>query len=463
MPDPGVLPDPAPPSTLGGVNGRAPHVLIWLAAALLFRALLWPLLCMAGLDVELLVMNLYEQHAAPKEIVPFVHAALRNGPIPLGVAAFASLLYAVAPRGVKNPLHDLDQPIRVSIGFALLVPALCAVAPLAVALSLMVCVEGFHWIEWQRDINPFVDDVLRIGPALAGPGLAVGAVLLVRRVLGIRSSRRRGLAPLVGRALLSTAVVATLLPMTLVFAAASPQISRSNAPGRAVFEAKCGGCHFRSLSLSFTKTPNEWRSTVDRMKTKTGAISDTDADLIAAFLGENRSTGPYHVLRTRCLRCHGSTHTTWEKRPEQQWTDMVHRMGRWSPAYFPLTEQARLSQELSERYGDDMATVGESKEDWDRFAELADRCQDCHSVSWNSDRFRDADFDETRRMVVRMSTKLVEPLKPDEIDRFTQDYRDLMADPERFDRLFPHDRPIPTPAAPTSGDRRQVTPNRGGY
>ena len=442
-----------------------PHLLLWGVAAALYRGLAWPLLCMAGLDVELLIMNLYEQHAAPRELVPVVHAALRIGPAPLLIAGFASALYALLPRrwGVHNPLHGGSTQRKVLLGAALALPFLLASAPLSVAISLWVCVEGFHWIEWQRDINPFVDDVLRWGPVAVGPGLVVLTGLGTRAVLGLKARQSRGAGPLLGRGVARLAVLAALVPMAGVLAAAAPQISRSTPHGRVAFEQECGGCHFRSLALSFDKTPAQWRATVDRMRATSPSLSEAEAEAITAFLAEARSTGDEHVLRTRCLRCHGSTHEAWRSRPPEQWRDLVHRMARWSPAYFSLPEQDRLNAVLIERHGDDEATVGESAEDWRRFARLAGLCQDCHSVSWNADRFRDADFDETRRMVVRMSTKLTEPLAPDEIDAFTRDYRDLMADPARFDRLFPHDRPVPVPWPPDAQPRERLSPNRGGY
>lgn len=464
-----VLPEPGAVSTLGRVSlhlaRRAPHVALWGVAILLFRLLAWPRLCMAGLDVELLIMNLYEQHAAPRELAPLAHAALRFGPAPLLIAALATALYALLPRsfGLANPLPAASPRSKALLAAGLLLPLLAAIAPLSVAISLWVCVEGFHWIEWQADINPFVDGVLRWGPVAVAPGLLVGAALLTRWVLGLRSDRRRGAGPLIGRGLARVAILAALLPMSAVLLAAAPQASRSAAPGRVAFQQKCGGCHFRSLALSFDKTPAQWRTTVERMATTAPSLSPADVDAITAFLSEARSTPPEHVLRTRCLRCHGSTHRTWSPRPTEQWGDLVRRMARWSPAYFSLPEQERLGAVLTDLHGDEGATVGESTGDWRRFSRLAGLCQDCHSVSWNADRFREADFDETRRMVVRMSTKLTEPLEPEEIDAFTTDYRDLMADPARFDRLFPHDRPVPTPAPPEPHRRKHLSPNRGGY
>ncbi len=66
-------------------------------------------------------------------------------------------------------------------------------------------------------------------------------------------------------------------------------------------------------------------------------------------------------------------------------------------------------------------------------------------------------------MAVRMSTNLPGPLEPEEIDAFPPADRALMADPARFDRLFPHDRPVPTPAPPEPHRRKHLSPNRGGY
>lgn len=59
------------------------------------------------------------------------------------------------------------------------------------------------------------------------------------------------------------------------------------ANGQALFESKCGTCHPLSTSTNAAYGKGEWKTVVDRMKAKTGAISDEDAAAITTYLDEN--------------------------------------------------------------------------------------------------------------------------------------------------------------------------------
>ncbi len=448
---------------MSGAPSRSLHVAIWLGAAVAFRLLLWPLLATASLDVELLIVNLFEQQAAPEELVPLSNALLRWALAPLGILTLAQLGYRMARR--PNPLASQPRGRRIALGLVAFLPFAAAAVPLSVAISVWVCVEAFHWIEWQQDINPFVDDVLRWGPALTLPGLLILGLRAMLPALGWRPSRRRGPLRFAARSLAALPLAAAAIAALLVVGAATPQISRAaTAPGRAVFEQRCGGCHFRSLSLSFDKTPAAWAQTVERMAKYTGAMSSDEIRAVSAYLGSVRGQGDFHTFRTRCLRCHGSTHTTWESRSPQQWDDLVERMARWSPAFFQIPERQRLKQVLAEEHGAEGATLGLPADDWERFRRVGEVCQPCHSISWNATHYREASFEDARTLVARMNQKLVDPIPEAELDDFARAYKELIQDPDRFDHLFPHDFPTPEPELPDpDAQRRRVTPNRGGY
>ena len=464
---------------MSGAPSTSLHVAIWLGAAVAFRLLIWPLLAAGSLDVELLIVNLYEQQAAPKELVPLVLVLMRWGLAPLGILAGAALGYRVARR--PNPVAAWPRGRRAALGLAAFLAFAAAAIPLSVAISIWVCVEGFHWIEWQLDINPFSDDVLRWGPILTLPGLLVMGLRTQLFALGWAPSRKRGPLRFAARTLAAIPLVAASLTCLVVIGAASPQISRAaTASGRAAFEANCGDCHFRTLGLTFDKTPDEWEATIKRMATTVGraewastraempegagVMSAEDLVAVTEWLSSVRSQGDFHVFRTRCLRCHGTTHTTWEAREPQQWADLVERMARWSPSYFRIPEKERIKGVLADEHGRSGATLGLSTEDWARFERVGEVCQPCHSISWNAEHYREASFDEARTLIGRMNQKLVDPIPEEEIDDFTRAWQDLIADPNEFDRLFPHDFPIPEPKLPgPEREHRQVTPDRGGY
>ncbi len=463
---------------MSGAPSRSLHAAVWLGAAVAFRLLFWPLLAAGSLDVELLIVNLYEQQAAPQELVPLSNGLLRWGLAPLGILALAQLGYRIAGR--PNPIAQMGRG-RIALGFAAFLPFAAAAVPLAFAVSIWVCVEGFHWIEWQLDINPFSDDVLRWGPILTLPGLLILGLRTQLFALGWTPSRRRGPLRFAARVLTAIPLVAAVLACLLVFGAATPQISRAaTASGRAAFESNCGDCHFRTLGLSFDKTPGEWEATIKRMSEKVdapewantlkempegaGVISAEDVAAITAYLTTVRTQGDFHVFRTRCLRCHGSTHTTWEAREPQQWDDLVERMARWSPSFFRIPEKERVKQVLGQEHGSAGATLGLPEAEWARFRRVGEVCQPCHSISWNAEHYREASHEDALTLIGRMNQKLVDPIPEDELDDFARAYKDLIADPDEFDRLFPHDLPIPEPELPgPERTRRQVTPDRGGY
>ena len=62
-------------------------------------------------------------------------------------------------------------------------------------------------------------------------------------------------------------------------------------------------------------------------------------------------------------------------------------------------------------------------------------------------------------LVERMNQKMVDRLEPGELEQLARDYLELIEDPQEFERLVPHDRPLPEPGGGDYEDRR---PERGG-
>jgi mono/diheme cytochrome c family protein len=420
-----------------------------------------PLLLASALDVETLILNLYEQQAAPTWLVPWTTGLITWGPLPLllllGVGATAGLL---RPLGVV-PWAPTPRA-RAVLSAAVLIPFLAASIPLALAVATLVAVEALSWIEWLYDLNPTMEAIYVLVPALLLPGLWLGAFRGTARALG--APRRRpgaGLAPYVGRAVAGGAMALSLVAALTVGVAAAPQAARAaRSHGSEAFKDNCGTCHFRTAALNFVKSPSEWRQTVQTMQAFDPTIEPREAEDALAFLTAVRSQSDSWVVRTRCGRCHGSSHAGWEHRTREDWEGLLHRIGRWSPVYYDVETRRRLLDWLAEHRGDEAASLGLPPARWEAFMEVQRQCATCHSMSWNADTYRDGDLALARATVARMSQKMVDPLDEGQIDRIAQDWKALLDDPDTFDRLFPHDRPEPEP---TSTDRvEDRRPARGG-
>ena len=62
-----------------------------------------------------------------------------------------------------------------------------------------------------------------------------------------------------------------------------------NSDVKAIFEKRCSLCHPTSRPMSTTKSGEEWKKTVNRMKGYAGGrISDKDAEDIVEYLTEIR-------------------------------------------------------------------------------------------------------------------------------------------------------------------------------
>ena len=440
------------------------HVLGVLVAGLGVVLVAGPLLRMAALEVETLVVNLYEQQSSSLEVLPLLRNITLWGPLPWLVLVGLAVGYRIAaPTGVRNPLVGL--PVRARQVLRLASVLLCGVGsvPLAVALASWIALEAYDWVEWLYDLNPTMEAIFLVVPPLFLPG----AWLLSWRLSGWALSRERvesnpgrigRLVQPLGRFAAAVLVTASCV----VGCAAAPQMSRIvRAPSAHSFESHCGGCHFRTAALNFKKTPEAWNASLATMQGLAGGtIPPDDLERVEDWLVAVRSRTPSEVFHTRCSRCHGLSHRSWEPRAEEDWSMLVDRIGRWSPVFYGPEIRTMLTEELVRRHGDEDADLGLGDEAWQRSMNVARRCSPCHSMSWNADRYREGGLEEALPLVRRMNQKMVDPMTEDEVEELAKDYLELLSDPDRFDRLFPHDRPLPEPGEEDYVDRR---PERGGH
>lgn len=80
-----------------------------------------------------------------------------------------------------------------------------------------------------------------------------------------------------------------LMPLVTFGLIAVPYIRAADSNTETLFERRCSMCHPTARPLSKSKTGEEWRQTVMRMKARAGGrISDEEAEMIIKYLTEIR-------------------------------------------------------------------------------------------------------------------------------------------------------------------------------
>ena len=415
-----------------------------------------------ALDLEALVWNLqldwttdYDQAwYADAALLPVLVPLLRWAGLPLFAVAIAGLLYRLA--GLRDPELDAvsraTPRARLLLGLATLPPFAAFAMPCALGLSVWVEVEVYPWLEWHGQVDPTMGLIHGVGPWLMLPGLLLSGPLLLRATLSRPSdeappqrtrtalARRRW-----GRRFASGAAALLLLPFAVGALAGCFHATRvARLPGLQVHAEACGSCHERALPLYYVKTPAEWRRTVaTHVEIERVALDRHQSTELMGFLGSMRSFSDSWTFRTRCGRCHGSTWRGWDRRSPQDWEAMSARLARWSPYFHRHDAREQVVGFLVDRLGrDDGGLLDLPAQEADPVRDLYDLCALCHSASYEADRYREASEQEVLAMVERMNQKLPEPVAEGKLPDLSRRYSELIADPARFDRLFPHDRPI---------------------
>ncbi|MEE2830119.1 MAG: hypothetical protein VX498_13090 [Myxococcota bacterium] len=422
-----------------------------------------PLLDMAALEVETVFINLFEQQAVSMVWLSPLRTLTLLGPLPLALLALVWLGYGLAGfTGAESPLVRTAPRARRLIRFTTLLFFVLSSAPLALALASWIALEAYDWVEWLYDLNPTMQWIFNAVPPLFLPGAWILAFHVTARAFGLPPRPSRGgRLPRLFRPLRKLLVATCLLATAVVATAATPQMTRVlSAPSSAAFKEQCSSCHFRTASLNFTKTPEAWAASIETMQELAGgSLPPDELEQAQEWLTLVRSRSNSMIFHSRCSRCHGLTYRNWDARTAEDWGMLVDRVARWSPVFYAPETRGKLTSELVRRRGSEEATLGLDPELWNRFMTVARACSPCHSMGWNAEHYEDGDFGRARALVERMNQKMVDPLTESEMDTLTRDYLELISDPERFDRLFPHDRSLPEPLEGRFIDRR---PRRGG-
>ncbi|MCZ7582611.1 MAG: hypothetical protein M5R36_04340 [Deltaproteobacteria bacterium] len=414
-----------------------------------------------ALDLEAYLYNQYQFYLLmPQEWADWGRLAVRYAAVPYALLLIAALIYKASARvwSAENPLAAIPRRTARWMGAAVLAPVLAASWLYAQALSMWLAVEAFWWIEWYAAIYPTMEQILYSGPIFVTPGIVTFSILFLlwawpRAAVDERHS-------FVLRALRGAFVVIALPFLAAVLAGSTHAARVYTAPGIDTFENRCEQCHARSQPLYYIKTPAEWRRTVDRManynlpplyegpEDAVLPFTQTEKEEALLFVTAMRSFSDRWTFITRCVRCHTVDRFGWENRRPEDWARITGRIARWSPYYYRPDVRDQIVHHLTATYSDSEATHGLDREQYERWMRLEARCASCHSLSLEADRYRKASAKELDDMVARMEERMTTPLTDRERTEIVQSYKEAIADPDVFDRVFPHDRPTEGETAP---------------
>jgi cytochrome c5 len=117
-------------------------------------------------------------------------------------------------------------------------------------------------------------------------------------------------------------------------------------PGRSLVSMQCVTCHALDVALSKRGTAEEWRGILRTMTERGATITDADAAMIAAYLGQNFGPGApapapaarpaqasalpdlpgRDVLTRKCMQCHQMSMWTALRQDRRAWEGTVYRM-----------------------------------------------------------------------------------------------------------------------------------------
>jgi hypothetical protein len=363
--------------------------------------------------------------------------------------AFGALpLVALTVGGLISKLLGVDGGLafrsrRLKQLLTIVAPILFAMycIPFSLALTVWAVVEGFVWIQWYGNVDPMLNRLYETGPYVIGFAMALLGYAGFFFALAEPSNKpisfqRRLVKIVVGMLLLVLA--APLSGLILLHGSRVAFV-----PGRQVFEASCEGCHVRTLPFFFIKTPAAWERTIDAQVNVEGVeLSSLERAEIIEFLNGMRGYSDSWIFTTRCGRCHGMSTPGEKDRTPEDWAAIVDRIARWSPYYYRPDIRDQLVAHLTKTASSEPSTFGQMNGTLEQFKELENRCAACHTLSLEMERYDKAGDGELLPMIARMNAKSSEPLAGADLDTLAEIYQELSADPARFDRLFPHDRPV---------------------
>lgn len=374
---------------------------------------------------------------------------LRYGALPWVLLVVVGLLLRTRRRWTPGAWTFADAPRWATALLALLalLPLSAFAYPFAVALGTWLMVEVYWWIQWQQYIDPIgeINAVAAIWVFVPGTLLfgawSVWLTLRGRPSGAQRSSWRKWALRAVGL----LALVSVVLPNVVLGSVALlhgvrvlPAVGKET-----LFAERCGKCHEAAGVIFHATTPDEWRYRLDHFKVQESAdLTDEEYEDIVTFVTAMRSFSDEWTFRARCQRCHGLTTLTWDDRHPDDWRMITERVARHAPHYYDPAIQHQIVEHLSEEYSSGEEGPGVDGKEYAELRQTIKACNGCHFLSRNAEARRGIDEEEALMLVRRMSKKMVKPLTEEQIRATARAYRRLIADPETFQRLVPHDRAV---------------------
>jgi cytochrome c5 len=117
-------------------------------------------------------------------------------------------------------------------------------------------------------------------------------------------------------------------------------------PGKSLVSTQCVNCHALDVALSKRGTRDEWAAILKTMGERGATITDADAAIIAAYLGQNLGPGApppaaaaragqasalpdlpgREVLTMKCMQCHAMSMWTAVRQDPRGWESTIYRM-----------------------------------------------------------------------------------------------------------------------------------------
>jgi cytochrome c5 len=119
-----------------------------------------------------------------------------------------------------------------------------------------------------------------------------------------------------------------------------------DGPGRSLVSTQCSGCHALDVAVSKRADVEEWSAIVKTMIERGAPITNADAAVIAAYLGQHYGPGTpaaapvaqagqvsalpdlpgRDVLTKKCMQCHQMSMWTALRQDRKAWESTVYRM-----------------------------------------------------------------------------------------------------------------------------------------
>ncbi len=343
---------------------------------------------------------------------------------------------------------QFPQKHKVLLLTAFYVPFLLFCFPFSLAFSVWISVEAFWWVQWYNHINFITNDLLPLIPYFLFPMLCLLGIYLMHACFSAKSNKNVGGShPLFFWTLRLLRMAVVILILILVVSIGgigllhASRITTINGPK--VYRNKCAGCHDFYLPLYLVKTPNEWRRTIEnQINIEKVALTAHEKECITQFLLGMRSFPDSWTFLTRCQRCHFFSPYRWEKRTPDDWENIINRVAKWSPYYYNFDVRQQILNFLVENFSQESNTFGFSPEAFTNYQIVGKTCSQCHSLSYEAERYQYVDQRTIAKMVSRMSRKMPTAIKDQEINFYALTFREMILDQTAFQRMFPHDLPV---------------------